>query len=174
MSCTKSCKPWTFRVGTCRKPASPATVLLPDTKVWDCILWTGQAEELLLLGRCFSLCASYRRWQDADIRMNGWVTYPYPNLNPSTLLWWHVTMMCPRQGSDTREDHSATAHFIRTTFPYIDDKARAVNPHWLCQLPPGQPANSSLNPQQPGRALQWALLVGLHNQGNYIINLFQL
>lgn len=29
----------------------------------------------------------------------------------------------------THKDHAATAHFIKTSFPYADEKARAVNPH---------------------------------------------
>lgn len=55
---------------------------------------------------------------------------------------------------DAHEDRAATARFMKTSFPYIDEKARAVNSQWLSQLPPGQAAKSSLNLLQPGPAFQ--------------------
>lgn len=58
----------------------------------------------------------------------------------------------------------------RPSSPYIDHKAHAVNHHWLSQLPPGQRANSSLNPQQPGPVLSTRPTDWATNQGNYIIN----
>ncbi|XP_023779806.1 uncharacterized protein LOC111927214 [Cyanistes caeruleus] len=37
---------------------------------------------------------------------------------------------------------AAAAHLTETS-PYIDQRARAANPHWSSQSPPSQPANSS-------------------------------
>lgn len=64
---------------------------------------------------------------------------------------------------DNNKGHAATAQFMEAPSPHVHREARAVHPHWLRLLPPGQPANSSLISQRPGPARQRALLVELHH-----------
>lgn len=61
-------------------------------------------------------------------------------------------------------------NFIECYSPYRELKVPMVNPDWLNQLPPGQPANGCLCPQQARPAPRQPRLVMLYNQSNYIIS----
>lgn len=64
--------------------------------------------------------------------------------------------------------HAQKPTFTECSLSYINLKVCVLNPHWLNQLPSGQPTNSCSCPQRSMPALQQSTLVKLYEQATYI------